>query len=122
MLLYLYQTIKAEDQVQVKQEFENALREGAEKMPTIAEYYIQQGIEKGIEQGLEQGLEQEAREAVLDILHIRFNKVPKRLFAAISSLEEITFLRDLRRKALTVASLKEFEQHLGKIYSSDKSS
>lgn len=120
MLLYVYQTMNVEDHAQVKQEFENALREGAEKMPTIAEYCIQQGIEKGIEkeleqgleQGIEKGLEQEAREAVLDILHIRFNKVSKRVVGKIIAVEDITLLRELRRKALMTESLNEFEQCL----------
>ncbi|MGI6455297.1 MAG: Rpn family recombination-promoting nuclease/putative transposase [bacterium] len=44
VLLYLYQTVKAEEQVQ--REFERTLREGAELMPILAEYYIQQGKEE----------------------------------------------------------------------------
>src|SRR5690554_4250725 len=116
VLLYLYQTIKAEDQVQVKQEFERTLREGEEIMPTLAEYYIQQGKEEGIQIGLQKGKKegiqeglQEAREAILDILKVRFNRVPRRLTAKFSTLEDIAQLRELRRKALTAASMKEFE-------------
>ena len=85
VLIYLYQVISVEDHAQVKREFENALREGAEKMPTIAEYYIQQGIQKGVEQ--------EARETILDNLTVRFTNVPKPLLETISILEDIALLR-----------------------------
>ncbi len=131
VLLYLYQTIKAEDQTQVQQEFERTLREGAEIMPTLAEYYIQQGIEEGrkegkqegLQEGLQQGLQQgkqeglrealrEAREAVLDILQTRFNKVPRRLVKKITAIDDMEQLRELRKKSLTVSTLKEFDQDL----------
>jgi predicted transposase/invertase (TIGR01784 family) len=147
VLLYLYQTIKAEDQTQVQQEFERTLREGAEIMPTLAEYYIQQGIEEGrkegkqegLQEGLQQGLQRgiqkgreegkkegkqeglqeglrealrEAREAVLDILQTRFNKVPRRMVKKITAIDDMEQLRELRKKSLTVSTLKEFDQHL----------
>jgi predicted transposase/invertase (TIGR01784 family) len=127
VLLYLYQTIKAEEQVQVRQEFERTLREGVEIMPTLAEYYIQQGKEEGIQIGLQKGLEQglqqgkqeglrealrEAREAVLDILQTRFNKVPRRLAKKITAIDDMAQLRELRKKSLTVSTLKEFDQDL----------
>jgi predicted transposase/invertase (TIGR01784 family) len=115
VLHYLYQTIKAEDQVQVKQEFERTLREGAEKMPTLAEYYIQQGREEAKQQGI-----QEAREAILDFLQVRFNRVPKRVVAKVTAIDDMAELRELRRKALRVESLKEFEQFLLELKDSGK--
>ena len=91
MLLYLYQTINVEDHAHVKQELEKALRKGAKQMPTIAEYYIQQGKQQGkekgreegrqegLQEGLEQGLEQGIREAIFEILEARFGNIPERI-------------------------------------------
>jgi flagellar biosynthesis/type III secretory pathway protein FliH len=116
ILLYLCQTVKAEEQVQVQQEFERTLREGAEIMPTLAEYYIQQGREEGIQKGLQkgkkEGLQEGLQRAVLDILQTRFSNVPRRLVKKITAIDDMERLRDLHKKSLFVASLKEFSQYL----------
>ncbi|MGI6455298.1 MAG: hypothetical protein ACOX5R_06690 [bacterium] len=52
------------------------------------------------------------QEAVLDILQTRFSNVPRRLVKKITAIDDMEQLRELRKKSLTVSTLKEFSQYL----------
>lgn len=91
---------------------------GGTIMPTIADVLRQEGREQGREQGLKQGLTQgtlqTGREAVLDILEIRFEHIPATLAEQIQALDDPAFLKHLHRQALQVDSLEAFEALLTK--------
>lgn len=93
-------------------------RIGGTIMPTIADVLRQEGREQGLEQGLKQGLTQGAlqtgREAVLEILEIRFGRIPATLAKQIQALDDPAFLKHLHRQALQVDSLEAFEALLAK--------
>jgi flagellar biosynthesis/type III secretory pathway protein FliH len=91
--------------------------EETEKMryvTSIERIALQEGIEQGIEQGVEQGIEQgslkTAREAVLEILNLRFQPVPEDVIAAISNMTDLTHLKLLLRQAAIAGTLEEFER------------
>ena len=64
---------------------------------------------RGIQKGLLQGIQQDAQESVIDNLEARFGKVPSGLAQRISKVDDLEKLRELRRKAATVGSVKEFK-------------
>ena len=70
------------------------------------------GIQKGIQQGIQQGRLQNAQEAVLDALEARFATVPSSIAGAIHAVEDLSLLKQFLKQAITVDSLKEFEQRL----------
>ena len=69
----------------------------------------QEGRQEGLQQGLLQGLLQDARESIVEFLQARFGKVPAGLAQRISKIDDLEKLRELRRKAATVGSVKEFK-------------
>ena len=79
-------------------------------MPTIADVLRQEGLE----QGLTQGILQNARESVLEILDIRFGRIPATLTKQIQALDDPAFLKHLHRQAIQVDSLEAFEALLAK--------
>ena len=82
---------------------------------TLAERLHKEGFDKGIQQGLEQGLQkgmlQQSREAVIDILEMRFEIIPRSILVIINEINEPLILKTLHKKAVTVKSLDEF-RHL----------
>ena len=68
------------------------------------------GIKKGIEQGMQQGILQKAREAVIEILEVRFEVVPGSIVKTINGIDEPSVLKMLLKKGATVGSLPEFKQ------------
>jgi predicted transposase/invertase (TIGR01784 family) len=55
-----------------------------------------------------EGFLQNAREAVVETLQVRFNRVPQHLIGAMSAITNLAFLKHLHRQAITVDSLEEF--------------
>lgn len=70
--------------------------------------FERQGIKKGIQQGIQQGLLQNSREAVIDILQVRFELVPDDIVETINSLEDLAVLKELLKKAATIESVEDF--------------
>ena len=66
----------------------------------------------GRQRGREEGILENAREAVMDILEVRFEQVPKFLENQIQEIEDPNRLKSLLRQAIQVASLEEFESLL----------
>ena len=73
---------------------------------------VRQGVERGIERGVRRGVLQATREAVFDILEARFATVSPIVVTIIATIDDPLRLKRLRKRALTVASLAEFEQLL----------
>jgi len=65
-----------------------------------------------MERGLERGILQKSREAVIDILSMRFDLVPDQMADRINELSDTLVLRDLLRRAVTIASLSDFSEEI----------
>ena len=84
-------------------------RGGAAMGKTLAEQWIEEGMQRGIQQGLLV----DAREALVDILETRFEKVPRDMLEIIQQSKDVSILKRLRRKAVMVRSMQEFTQTIG---------
>jgi len=69
----------------------------------LAEKWIKQGLQ----QGLQQGILQKSREAVIDILEVRFKVVPQSIVKTLNEISDPSILKILHRKAVEVKSLEE---------------
>ena len=74
------------------------------------------GIQEGIQQGIQQGILNNSREDVIDILEVRFGSPPGSITQIINSIDEISILKILHKKAVTTGSLNEFEAVLKDIH------
>lgn len=68
----------------------------------------QEGREEGWQEGRQEGFLQNAREAVVEILQIRFESVPENLVEAINAINDLEFLKHLHRSAVTIGTLETF--------------
>ncbi|MYC12416.1 MAG: hypothetical protein F4Y39_01680 [Gemmatimonadetes bacterium] len=74
---------------------------------------FEQGREEGIEQGREEGIEQGIQESIQEVLEIRFGlRETNPLFARIAAIDNVQYLKQLRRAAIQVSNLDEFEHML----------
>ena len=64
----------------------------------------------GIKKGIQQGILQSTREAVIDILELRFEVVPESIVNRLNEINDPSILKILHRKAVKANSLEEFEQ------------
>ncbi len=102
---------------ELKRQFERTITEyeEAQKMTFIT------SIEEiGIEKGIQQGILQKAREAVIEVLEIRFEDVPETLVEAINTLGDADILKTLHKQAVIVESIEQFTQDMDKLLA-DKS-
>jgi len=82
---------------------------GGDIMPTLAEKWIKQGLQQGLQEGLQQGILQKSREAVIDILEVRFKVVPQSIVKTLNEISDPSILKIFHRKAVEVKSLEEVE-------------
>ena len=76
---------------------------------------LQQGLEKGLQQGLEKGQLEDARDSILDILEARFNTAPQEIVETLKAINDISVLKQLRKKAAVTEGLEEFKKMVRKI-------
>ncbi|MFH0822704.1 MAG: hypothetical protein V2B18_08115 [Pseudomonadota bacterium] len=82
------------------------------KMPYVSSVE-RQGFKRGHSEGRVEGRVEMSREALCDILEARFTSpLPAATVEHIKRIEDISVLRALLKKAVTVSSLDEFEQLL----------
>lgn len=108
VLKYLSVGARYLDSEELFQTYLTHASDGGEEIMTIAEQWIEQGIERGIEQGRQAGM----RQAILNILEMRFDVSED----AVIRLEQVTneeTLLELQRRALTVQSLDLFLASVG---------
>ena len=74
--------------------------------------YITSIEQIGIEKGIQQGLLQKAKEDVIGILETRFAEAPQSIIAAINDINDLSILKKLLKRTITVGSLEEFEERL----------
>ena len=92
---------------ELTERFDNELSsiEEEKKMPYIT------SIERlGIERGIELESVRSKRESIIEVLEIRFADVPSELIAVLSGIEDLEFLKQLHKRAVTVASVEELQQ------------
>lgn len=58
----------------------------------------------------QEGMLQSSRENVVEVLQVRFEKIPSELIEAINQIEEVSVLKTLLRQATTISSLEEFQR------------
>lgn len=75
---------------------------------------IQVGMEKGMQTGMKQGSLQQAREAVIQVLQVRFSQLPPFLTGKIQQIEQQEVLSELLKMAV-IESLEVFEQRLNQL-------
>jgi flagellar biosynthesis/type III secretory pathway protein FliH len=88
--------------------------EEEKKMPYITSIE-RLGIEKGFQKGLEKVQEnvlQKERDDVIEILKVRFKRMPKALTEQIQAIKDEDFLNQLLKEAILIDSLKSFKQLL----------
>ena len=77
---------------------------------------LEKGIVKGIEQGLEQGIEKgevnTSRQYILDVLTLRFQKIPKSIENTIQQINDFPVLSLLHKEAIVTTSIELFERVL----------
>ena len=82
-----------------------------EKAMTLAEQWRQEGMEEGMEKGREEGREQ-AQQSVIDVLEVRYGRVPEGLAEKIQRERSLVNLRNFLLHALKSPSLEDFASHL----------
>ena len=91
-----------------------------EKAMTLAEQWREEGREEGLEKGLEKGRQEgrqegcaaEAQRSVIDVLNVRFDRVPEGLLEKVQHEPNLAKLRNLLTHALKASSLEDFASHL----------
>lgn len=76
----------------------------------------QRGLREGQQKGRQEGILQNAREAVIEILQIRFERVPEALSQQVNTIQDLSLLKQLHRQAITIDSLDEFTTLLNQPY------
>lgn len=95
--------------------FSEALRQYEEdiKMP-----YVTSIERRGIQQGIQRGILQKSREAVIEILEVRFESVPDSIAEIIKGIDDLTILNMLLKRAATVGSLEDYQAILEELRAS----
>ncbi|MCI5130778.1 MAG: hypothetical protein D3904_04485 [Candidatus Electrothrix sp. EH2] len=70
---------------------------------------MQNFIDKYIEQGISRGQLENAREAVLDILEVRFGSITSGIRKKISSCADLKRLKKVHRQAVLIGSPEELD-------------
>ena len=60
----------------------------------------------------EEGIVQNARESVIAVLETRFGEVPNSIVEVINRIEELSVLKMLHKRAITISSTADFQQVL----------
>ena len=90
---------------ELTQSFEERLNryEEERKMPLLSNMELR---------GIEKGARQSARESVVIVLRSRFGEAPTQFTETINNIEDLSLLKQLLERAVTVNSLADFQQFL----------
>ncbi len=72
-----------------------------------------------MERGREEGILENARSSVLEMLTVRFDRVPSELVDSIEQITDVATLKQLLQQAIYIESLTAFEQLLEETRQSD---
>ena len=73
------------------------------------------GRKDGIKEGKKEGRLEFAREALEDILRIRFKRIPKRFGDMIQSTDQIAILKSLHKSAITSQNIEDIESEMKRL-------
>nr|WP_026097329.1 hypothetical protein [Baaleninema simplex] len=73
---------------------------------------LQEGRQEGLQEGLQAGILENARSSVLEVLTVRFDRVPSELSDSIEQITDVATLQNLHRQAISIESLTEFDRLL----------
>jgi predicted transposase/invertase (TIGR01784 family) len=104
-LRYLSATARDIDDKTIRAALEEAFRDDG---GSIMAGFVEKWIEKGKQEGQQQGL----RNAVYDLLLLRFDAAPTKVSARLAEITDLESLRQLHRQAATAESLATFEKYL----------
>ena len=79
---------------------------------TLAEQWREEGREEGLEKGRQEGSAAEAQRSVIDVLNVRFGRVPEGLIEKVQHERKLPKLRNFLIHALKASSLEDFASHL----------
>jgi hypothetical protein len=68
--------------------------------------------QEGLSQGIAEGIIQNGREAILDVLEVRFQEVPTEVIQKINEIEDPALLKTLLREAIALGSVEKFLGYL----------
>ncbi|NER34124.1 MAG: transposase [Oscillatoria sp. SIO1A7] len=90
---------------EIQQQFKIEVKrlEDEKKMPFITSFE---------RDGIQQGTLQTSRNAIRNVLEVRFSTVPDNVMANLNGIEDAAWLEQLLRRAVTVASLEAFDRVL----------
>ncbi|NET56945.1 MAG: hypothetical protein F6K47_12505 [Symploca sp. SIO2E6] len=63
----------------------------------------------------QEGILQKSREAIMEVLEVRFGSVPEELAESLNQIQEDSVLTSLHRQAITVDSLETFQGLVNRI-------
>ncbi len=83
-------------------------KKGVHIMHTIEDSLIDKGKKQGIQEGIQLGIIQKSREAIIDVLDIRFGVVTRSIIKTLNEIREPELLGMLHRNAVKTESIEEF--------------
>jgi hypothetical protein len=93
--------------------------EEGRKMPYVSsiermgiETGMKTGMKTGMERGMEKGALKKARENLIDVLRIRFDKIPDVLVETIQNISDVIYLSNLLKQAVIIDSINTFHQKI----------
>ncbi|MCD6186418.1 MAG: hypothetical protein J7K84_11705, partial [Deltaproteobacteria bacterium] len=90
-----------------KEEQENLYHEIIQHKETaMLAQYIR---EKGMQQGMQQGIIQKAKEDVIEVLELRFDKISFKIIDKINQINDPVKLKELLKKAIQIKEIGSFE-------------
>jgi flagellar biosynthesis/type III secretory pathway protein FliH len=116
-----YLKLDGEQLARFEAEVRAAPFEQKEKVMEIVTSWMEEGLRKGRKEGeregkrkgIELGQIEATRDSILEILETRFSRVPSPIRKTLKSIEDRRRLKLLLREAVTIPTLKGFEQRLG---------
>ena len=92
------------------EEVENILKEltgGDEKVMTLTEKWMMEGLQKGLQEGLQKGLIKAKKDDVKSAILIKFKVLPKELEEKIESTDDIQTLDEMFKKVILASKIEE---------------
>ena len=114
LMRYVFSTrpdLTKDDLYELVKKIETTYPEGSEKVMTLAQAFIEEGMERGIEVGLEKGETKALARTVIKFLVRRFDSVPEDLKQGISKLDAPT-LDVILDRVLDFENLEEVKKYI----------
>jgi putative heme iron utilization protein len=77
--------------------------------------YVTSIERRALEKGEARGEIKKSREAILEVLEIRFNSVPEIIINQVNQIEDLDILKNLLRQAVITASPENFSTFLAEL-------